>query len=445
VHTREIEYTPVRPQRIAVIAAPNGGYTNPGMLTVDLAAAAVLKRALPNCVLSWYTLHPPDEFESLHPYINPSDLPFDWLPLVEHFDDVCGHDAIVLWGDFLQARHYFVQDAVDRLVRSKKNTSAEQALDILYRCLLFSDAPASVLRKVIIFGSTILFNRQNDYALDRYGEHLSRLFRGCAGIWAREPVSAAKIHHIRQDYSSPCLGTDSAFLLRHEDTARLPTTRWIDDHPFADRVGVFFGVRTRPPRGLITFLQQVAQQLGVHLEWLPWFPLHEWLRTSVPRHIWLNPFLAAYIFNSRRKIDRLMIRGTTYSAGDLLAAIRRYRFVVTDTYHLCVNSWRVGTPAICFGSPEASPKHQTLDDYKKRMLYEMYEATDFYLSTSSVRDPVGRRLDVEKVVHTITDDSIARAITERIHAHARSVERSFADRLCGLVTSVTEHSRPVAP
>jgi len=420
--------------RIAVIAASNPGYFNPGMLTVDLAAAGVLKRAVPDSVLSWYTVHPPNQFGGIHPYLNPSELPFDWLPLVEHFDDVCGHDLILLWGDFLQARHYFVQDAVERLVLGSANMSATEALDVLYRCLLFSDAPASVLDKVIIFGSTILFNRQTDYSLDRYGEYFFRLLRNCRGIWAREPLSTAKILHVRQDYTSTSLGTDPAFLLRQEDIAGLSTTTWIDDPPFADRIGLFFGVRTRPPMALVSFLRQVTRRLGLGLEWLPWFPVHDWLRTF-PHNKWLNPVVAAYILYSRRRIDRLMSRGPNYSAGDILAAVGRYRLIVTDTYHLCVNSWRVGTPAICFGSPEGSPKHQSLDDYKKRVLYEMYDAGDFYFSSSSLRNSAGRRQALERVLHVIGDDSIAKGVTGRIHAHARSVEQSLVERINGLVTT----------
>ena len=421
--------------RIAVIAATNPGYMNPGMLTVDLAAAGVLRRAVPHGVISWYALHPPDQFGEIHSSVNPSELPFNWLSLVEHFDDVCGHDVILLWGDFLQARHYLVQDAVDRLVQGSNNSlSAERALDVLYRCLLFADATPAVLNKVIVFGSSILFNRQTDYSRDRYGDYLARLFWNCGALWAREPVSAAKMQHLRQDYASTSLGTDSAFLLRDEDLASLSTTSWIDDPPFEDRVGLFFGTRTRPPRALLGFLRDVTRQLDLQLEWLPWFPVHEWMR-SAPASSWRNPVLAAALAYGRRKIVRLMTRGTHYSAGDLLAAVGRYRFIVTDTYHLCVNAWRAGTPAICFGSAEGTPKHQTLNDYKKRVLYEMYDASDFYFSTTSMRSSAGRRLALEKVVSITEDRSLATAITGRIHVHARSVEQALAERLSRLVTT----------
>jgi hypothetical protein len=344
----------LNPMRLAVISAANLGYGNPGMLTVDLAAAAVLKRSVPNSVLSWYTLHPPDQLEPVHSYVNPAELPFRWRPLVDDFEEVSGHDVILLWGDFLQARHYFVQDAVERLIRSSKGTLLpDQALTLLYKCLLFSESPPDVLNKIVIFGSTMLFNRETDYSVDRYAEFLTRLVRNCAGVWVREPVSAAKVQHLMQEYRASPLGTDPAFLLRDGDLACLSTTPWLDGAPFNDRVGLFLGTRTRPSRELMAFLRELARQREFRLEWLPWFPVHEWLQ-NIPGYVWLNPVLASRLSSRRRAIRRLMIRGTKYSAGDLLTAVQRYRFIVTDTYHLCVNAWRVGTPAFCFGSDEPS-------------------------------------------------------------------------------------------
>lgn len=419
--------------RIAVVTAPNTGYVNPGMLTVDLAAAGVLKRVAPNCAISWYTLHPPNQFDPIARYVDPSALPFTWLPLIEHFDDVCRHDAIVLWGDFLQARHYYVEDAVNRLIRSNARLSASDALALLYRCLLFSDAPPDVLAKIVIFGSTILFNRQTDYSQDRYGEHVFRLFRSCAGVWQREPVSAAKVQHVRGVYSASCLGTDSAFLLRDDDLTCLTTTTWNERPPLNGRVGLFLGVRTKPPRGLAGFLRRLTYRLGLQLEWLPWFPVHEWLRTAIPWYAWLHPAIAPYLLRGRYTIDRLMTRGPDYSVGDLLAALRSYRFVVTDTYHLCVNAWRVGTPAICLGDPAATPRHQCLNDHKKRTLYDMYDATDFYVDATSIRHTGHRRRSLDRIVRTLADESIATTITQRIRTHAQSVERSFAGALATLV------------
>jgi hypothetical protein len=418
--------------RIAVIGAPNLGYTNPGMLTVDLAAAGVLKRAAPDAEVSWFTLHPPDELTAIHRSVDPRDLPFTWRSLVDHFDEVCGNDAILLWGDFLQARHYFVEDAADRLVAgSQRQISSSQALDALYRCMLFSDAPLPVLRKIVIFGSTILFNRQSDYMADRYGEHFFRLVRNCAAVWTREPLSALKMQHIRQDHRVPALGIDPALLLRDEDLVSLSTTGWSEAPPFDDRVALFFGARTRPPLSLLSFVGEVTARLGLHLEWLPWFPIHELLR-PLPRSLRYRPAMAALVLHNRRRIERLMTRGTAYTVGDLLGAVPRYRLIITDTYHLCVNAWRVGTPAICFGNLERPPWQQSLDDYKKRVFYDMYDAADFYFNTSAIDGRARRKRAVAKVLEIAADHSMAQAITARIRAHARSVEQLLGERLSEL-------------
>lgn len=45
--------------RVAVITAPNIGYRNTGMLTVDLAFEAMRRRMGDGVEASWYTLHLP--------------------------------------------------------------------------------------------------------------------------------------------------------------------------------------------------------------------------------------------------------------------------------------------------------------------------------------------------------------------------------------------------
>jgi hypothetical protein len=46
--------------RLAVVTAPNPGHDNPGMLTVDLALHAFLRRLDPGLEVGWYVLVPPD-------------------------------------------------------------------------------------------------------------------------------------------------------------------------------------------------------------------------------------------------------------------------------------------------------------------------------------------------------------------------------------------------
>jgi DNA-directed RNA polymerase specialized sigma54-like protein len=65
----------------------------------------------------------------------------------------------------------------------------------------------------------------------------------------------------------------------------------------------------------------------------------------------------------------------------------------------------------------------------------MYDATDFLLSTTSIRHVASRRLALERITRALSDDSIASTIAERISTHARRVEDSFAASLAGLVAA----------
>ena len=68
----------------------------------------------------------------------------------------------------------------------------------------------------------------------------------------------------------------------------------------------------------------------------------------------------------------------------MLSSLSGYRCIITDTYHVCVNAWRMGIPAICIG--EGGGKVSTsINDKKKEILYDMYGARRFYLFLESFR------------------------------------------------------------
>jgi hypothetical protein len=65
----------------------------------------------------------------------------------------------------------------------------------------------------------------------------------------------------------------------------------------------------------------------------------------------------------------------------------------------------------------------------------MYDATDFYLNTRSIRTSAGREFALKTLQRVIADRSIARAVTERICSHARNVEQTLAERLTQLAVT----------
>ncbi|KJK41306.1 hypothetical protein UK15_00240 [Streptomyces variegatus] len=394
--------------RVAVITAPNIGYRNTGMLTVDLAFES-LRRRMDTAAFdaTWYTLHTP-ETVPLRDGARGAEFPFRFHPLAEHLDTLRDHDAVVFWGDFLHTRHYLAQDATNRLLDFGFAADRDDARGQLNRALLFADQPDEVLARTLSYGGTILHNTQSDYEDKEYGPLFSRLVRRSHRMWVRDPLSAAKIAHLRRDRTTDHFGSDAALLSRPGDLDHLPTTEWSRSVPDGGAIGVFLGARTPIPDWLPVFCQGLSDRLGAPLEWLPWFD------RDVPA-----------------AVSHIAARPGDPTVGDLVGVLPRYRLVITDTYHLAVNSWGAGTPAVCVGAPEPTPKthddYLTLSDVKKHVFHMAYDATDFYLTTQE-----GHGQDLDRLVHLLEGGG-AEAVAARIRDHADYSARAFTQTLTSLL------------
>jgi Polysaccharide pyruvyl transferase len=393
----------VRDPRIAVTTADNVGYENAGMVTVDLAFESVRKRLGPAAGVKWSTLHVPSAVP-IRPYLREEDLPFALRRL--ECPGSSGETVRVIWGDFLQTRHYIEQDATIKLFRFGRATDRAEARELLHRLLLLRDEPAEVLERTVLYGGTLLHNTQSDYQDSAYYRAFSRLIAECHSLWLRDPVSVAKAGHLRAADRPPQFGADAALLLDSEEVARLPRTTWADDIADGAVAGVFVGERTARPPWLAQFCEELAARMEVRLEWLPW------TETQAP---------------GRLPVDQ---RGGPVLLGDLLAALPRYRFVISDTYHLCVNAWRVGTPAICIAAPQPGPSPDgilSLNDWKKHVFYAAYEAMDLYLATNLDTEDVSKN-HVERLSDFLENRAF-QPVTARIRQHAERSAEAFVSCL----------------
>ncbi|MCT9080420.1 polysaccharide pyruvyl transferase family protein [Streptomyces fulvoviolaceus] len=397
--------------RVAVITAPNIGYRNTGMLTVDLAFESLRRRMGTEIDPTWYTLHTP-ETVPLREGAQGTDFPFRFRSLIEHLDELRDHDAVVFWGDFLHTRHYLAQDATNRLLDFGIAEDRDAARALLNRTLLLADQPDELLARTLSYGGTILHNTQSDYEDKEFGPHFSRLMTRSHRVWMRDPLSAAKIAHLRGDRTTEYFGSDAALLSRPGDLDHLPTTQWSQEVPDGGAIGVFLGARTEIPTWLPDFCQGLSDRFGAPLEWLPWFD------RDIPSQA--GPIAA---------------RPGAPTVGDLVSVLSRYRLVITDTYHLCVNAWGAGTPVVCVGTPEPVPTtdddYLTLSDVKKHVFHMAYDATDFYLSTlPDTREAHQRRAD--RLVHLVEGGG-ADAVAARIREHADHSGTAFTETLTSLL------------
>lgn len=421
-------------KRISVVTAGNPGFWNAGMLTVELAFADLCRQSVPEASVEWFVPYDGDLVKlKSRPYVVESDLPFKSKVVREDCGDLVDSDLIVFWGDFLQARHYMAGEAAPRLIKAGVATNHQDAMNQLGRILLLSSAPDHVIEKTIIAGSTILMNRQSDYLDPAYGPAFLRLIRDAKGVWMRDAISAVKVAQFRNSGAEVQQGVDCAFLLTDETIDSMPRTRWSEGIGNKDKIGIFLGGRTSlPSSAAIEFLREFSSRSGCDLDWFPWFGF------DYPSYVKATDFLVSpralinYRLN-RKKIKQYMRSDPSYTIGDLLGALKRYKFVITDTYHVCVNSWRAGTPAICISSSKpvssAAPESLSLTDFKKLVLYSMYDALDYYVESDDLTDGKRRERRLSVLLEMMGERSVSDAISGRIGRHSEEMRSRMARQM----------------
>ena len=422
-------------KNIAIVVAPNMRFVNTGMTTVELAAKCFFENIDKNVEITFYSLIPPNPKDSkkwmmmdlgyVHHSAKGIGELFNHKPIFGNIDNLFSNDMIIYWGDFLQAKHYIESEGAGRLSQLYK-IEKDKSLAFAYHALLQSEESDRVKVKSIIFGSSLLYNCVGDYINGRYSKHLVKLLGKSRLVLMRDPISAVRISNLTQDYSKSHLGIDPAFLLKENDFKQLPVSNWSNNLKSKSAMGLFFGTRTEPPKRLFEFCRNLGKHFNVELEWVPWFPFHEKLRQENKRTSRLS-----FRFNKNNLLDQIencLPRGDQYTQGDLLSVLKKYSFVVTDTYHLCINSWIAGTPAICFGS-ERKPANKVIKDFKKRILYEMFDAKEFYFDVDSLETKKGQLETEKRIINLLSNPDQSLSVKTRMVGQASSVRRKLIEAI----------------
>lgn len=365
------------------------------MVTVDLSAHRLVSRIRSPVEGVHLALGNPDRLASYS-----TNLPFRYLPLQENLESLLACDAIVFWGDFLHAMSYWRVDLMPRLPREGIASSQQEIFDVLHRHLMLEGAADKALQKSIIFGGTLISNTAKDYLDERYRTNLTKLFSAAQAVLLRDAISAASIAPLRSPVST--LGMDCAFLLRDEDLDHLSS--FVATAPeLRDGVGVFFG-RSPKLRYLLKFSRNVARSLGLQAQWIPWLPVGR--RRS--------PLIRLYGYDP----------GIATSPGEVLARLSKCKFVVTDTYHLCVNAWRLGIPAVCIGQG-ANHITTTIGDKKKEILYSMYGAEPYYVFLEQLNGIGNFRRTCAETAEVLKCEAIAENVRRSIASHQSGSEEKL--------------------
>jgi hypothetical protein len=390
---------------IAVLCASAPEF-NPGMHTVDLAFWRFVRRELPGDSVHFFC-HPafPDHLAPL------VELPFSYRGY-DRCDLLEEYERIVVWGDFLHNRNYLGELTIACRARWPGRSDGEIE-DILYELLLFEGRGAALADRTVVAGVNLMTMDTATMADTRYQSAVFELYRSARLVLGRDPFSAHTVNQILGDFASSHVGLDGAFLggavgVENAYRTRASTPRR------SLRIGVFAG-RSWYYEPLFMVAAELCRRLGSRGRWLPWFHHRPW------------PLLEKYG-------DEFEVGSENGTLLWTLAQLEACDVVITDTYHLCVNAWSRGIPAICVGRGIGSMRYST-DDKKKEVLYASLGALDLYLYSEV---PLAQHLQLEA---TFTYESLDQCLTRvcetirdpsRLEPVFRSLDRSRAvmeDRL----------------
>ncbi|MEP9351374.1 polysaccharide pyruvyl transferase family protein [Xanthobacter sp. KR7-225] len=375
--------------KIAVVAA---FYThkNSGMLTVDMSVIGFIRRHFPEAELTLYSFGKAD----LSAYDSGS-LGYRHVSLQENFQDLREADRILYWGDFLHNIRYWEEALIPRALQHGISGSEQEARDLVYRLHSLEHEDAALLEKTVSFGTTIYNIGPKDLQNPRYVAALERIVGKSRACGFRDPISAS--HGSAFQPESRCLGIDGAFLLHDDDLAicpgYMPTST-------KNHIGIFFG-RTQRFDALMLFSHMIGHRLKMPLAWVPW------LETR-----------------SRQRVAGMIgVRsaGSDSLPGSVFSYLRTCKFIITDTYHLTINAWRMGIPAICIGSSENKPSAM-LNDKKKDILYQMIGANPFYVELGSITNMLRAKSRADRMAATISDTALADGVRGHIQRHRKRCE-----------------------
>jgi hypothetical protein len=323
--------------KIALVCA-HPDLSNSGMLSVDLAFESLKKYFNSEIEItrfcSWKDIERPG-------VISMSYKKLEDISQLEQFD------KIIYWGDFLHWCKYgpsFMSGKGTSWYAEQHNISIDNAkkhlTDKWYSMYLLENR-TDLQKKSIVFGGTV-YGLSSDQIRDhRYKTALSSLYQNSRLVLMRDVLSAFYVSQLFDDrrfsYGCDC----ALFLDKIEDL--------LDEINTEPYLVYSFG-RCNYTQELETFACSLAEKAGIKTVKLQW--LHP--KTNV----------------------------TEFAKN--LQIIRNAKYVVTDIYHLAINSWRENTPTLTIGNGNAYHGQGTLGDKKKEVFNSQILAMNYYHYTDNI-------------------------------------------------------------
>lgn len=399
----------IKKNELSVICATLPGI-NPGMQSVNYAFKYISEKYSFSKNVVYYKM-----FEDrISQENNGSEIKFEILP--ENLDFLKKSKRILFWGDFLHMLHY--QSAIsNRLVALHLYKDYQLASKRVREIFLLENFEKKIFKKVYSFGTTLLFNSMNDLQDAQYSNSLEQFIINSQRVWVRDIVSALKISHLKNDYTTNFLGVDCALLIEPKSIYKLDNKKNTEK-----KIGIFLGRTKNYISEILNFSRIISNRINFRCNWINWGDMN-----AFPTLTDIN------INNVESPVFDFNLSGTP-DVEKALVDLLDYSLVITDTYHICVNSWNLGIPAICFYGLDNFKDRDvnygniyTRSD-KRQVFYSMYDALDFLISFDELNN---EELIERRINHIILclKSNLYKEITFRIRNHSNEVEKKFIKSL----------------
>jgi hypothetical protein len=317
--------------------------------------------------------------------------------------------------------HQYHEAVANRLLASGICPTIESAKKRVQNVFLQAEQDADVLKKSVSFGTTLLFNTVEDEEEPVYRTSLERFLKLCKAAWFRDVYSAFKACQIRGSFAHNSLGIDCACLI---DPI---TVQGFRKKPAENKVGIFIGRSAENIDRMLRFASDVAKALACEPAWLRWGDAGAFPSLASVFKFRAVRSLDAFSYESNGRVENAL--------SDLLT----YRAIITDTYHVCVNAWNLGIPAICLAENKYSPtRNVNFGNYfarrdKRHIFLSMYDALDFLVFTDELENKALRSARVSHLARIVSSGKVVNAIQKRIRVHAESAEELLMQALSSLL------------
>jgi hypothetical protein len=294
--------------------------------------------------------------------------------------EFAGFDAVVYWGDFLNNPMWGAVDYVWREVRRHKVRDAQNAWENWCALYLELKRRLPALRVFAIGGC---FLGADGTALSRAHAQFKEFVEGAELVTPRDERSLEIVRQLAPG-GRVQPGMDCAWLLRFP-----PRPNAGDSSHFV----CFLGRTLR--RQKAKFIGELARRTGLRPVWV------DWLNLRPPR------FIAHWNFERMHRL------------------IAGARFVVTDTYHLVVNSLNRGVRTICLYDAAQRETDGTCGDAKKRALLKQADMDSMLVDLRGQESLASRILERLESVNPVAETEAFEKIAHRRESYRSALQAAL--------------------